>query len=205
MLQNMEIVNSFFCFFYFMLQNMEIVCLWVNQRFYQSGAWFTRCLDAIMNVCLFLWLLFQYAGVCQLCQLCQLCHGKKNHSAAASRSHPSRQSSPNIDCKRFAPTLYWVIIVWLLGGYCAIQPLCLCNLFHIAIITSTKTYVRRDCYISLLASSSGSLSNSSIWFEIHCKDTINFRNNEIYFKLYAIIARIWKEFQHQASKTRVFW
>lgn len=67
--------------------------------------------------------------------------------------HPSRQSSPNIDCKRFAPTLYWVIIVCLLGGYCAIHPLCLCNLFHIAIITSTKTYVRRGCYISLLASS----------------------------------------------------
>ena len=102
------------------------------------------------NVCLFLWLLFQDAGVCQLCQLC---HGKKNHSAAATRSHPSRQSSPNIDCKRFAPTLYWVIIVWLLGGYCAIHPLCLCNLFHIAIITSTKTYVRRGCYISLFASS----------------------------------------------------
>ena len=65
---------------------------------------------------------------------------QKNHSAAATRSHPSRQSSPNIDCKRFAPTLYWVIIVWLLGGYCAIHPLCLCNLFHIAIITSTKTF-----------------------------------------------------------------
>ena len=124
----------------------------------------------------------------------------------------------------------------LLGDYCVIIVWLLCDTsamfvqsFHIAIITSTKTYVRRGCYISLLASSqqhtigerrydqlvvgcqASADTDVNILAQIQAvnhflkainklhlvqKDVVLFIrtqtlfDNKIYFKLYAIIARI---------------
>ena len=76
------------------------------------------------NVCLFLWLLFQDAGVCQLCQLC---HGKKiivlpqrDHIPAGNRARTSIASGLHRPFIGWLLCDYWVVIVRYVHYVCAI-------------------------------------------------------------------------------------